>query len=350
MKPKNPRRAHVRGAGALPVCLSLCAIVCAALPSGSRAGDAGGAKRPVIGLVYSVGGLGDASFNDSAHEGLMRAEKELGVRVLEFEPGDASQREPLARRLAAGEADLIFGVGLFFSDDLRKLAAEFPKKKFAVVDYVGEGEGMPSNLLGIRFREQEGAFLVGAIAALVSKTGTIGFVGGMESAHIRKFEAGYRAGAKALRPSTRVLAAYAGVTGEAFANPPKGKELALAQFDAGADIIFQAAGTTGFGVFKAAEERGLRAIGVDSDQAQMAAPGVIITSMLKVTGQTVYQTIRSFTEVQWKGGVAEFGLAEGALGYVADESNAEVLTPEVRRQVEALREKIIAGEIKVPSS
>ncbi|MCX7011800.1 MAG: BMP family ABC transporter substrate-binding protein [Candidatus Sumerlaeota bacterium] len=308
------------------------------------------AAKPTIGLVYSVGGLGDASFNDSAHDGLTRAKKELGVETLEFEPGDASQRMPLARRLAAGKADLIFGIGLFFSDDFLALAREFPNRKFAVVDYSGAEEGMPANLLGIRFREQEGAYLVGAIAALLSRTGAVGFVGGMDSPLIRKFEAGYRAGAKAVKPETKVLAAYAGMTGEAFANPPKGKELALAQFDAGADIIFQAAGTTGFGVFKAAEERGRRAVGVDADQSKMAAPRVIVTSMLKVTGETVFQSIRDFAEGRWQGGIREFGLKEGALGYVANESNKDILTPEIRKQVDELEDKIIAGEIKVPSA
>ncbi len=327
-------------------CLAIFAALSAALLD-IAAPAAQSAQPLAVGLVFSVGGLGDASFNDSAHEGLQRAKRDFGIEALEYEPVDASQREPLARRLAV-KADLIFGVGLFFSDDFIKLAAQFPARKFAVVDFVGDEQSMPANLLGIRFREQEGAFLVGAAAALAARTDTVGFVGGMDSPLIRKFEAGYRAGVKAARPGMRVVAAYAGVTGQAFADPAKGAELAKAQFDAGADIIFQAAGTTGFGVFKAAEERGRRAIGVDADQSHMAKPGVIVTSMLKNTSETVYRAIDSFTKGEWQGGIREFGLAENAIDYVANDANLDVITPEIRQRVEAFRAAIVAGEIQVP--
>jgi basic membrane protein A len=190
---------------------------------------------------------------------------------------------------------------------------------------------------------------VGAAAALIARSDAVGFVGGMDSAHIRKFEAGYRAGAGAVRPGIRVMAAYAGVTGEAFANPPKGKELALAQFDAGADVIFHAAGTTGFGVFKAAEERGRRAIGVDADQSSMAGPGVIVTSMTKNTGETVFRTIAQAARGEWQGGIQEFGLAEKAIGYVANEQNKDILNPAIVERIEELRGRIVNGQIKVPT-
>src|SRR5690606_8702062 len=246
-----------------------------------------------VGMVFDIGGLGDKSFNDAAYRGLRRAREELGIRFEYYEPGEGSEREAALRLFADRDFDLILGIGFLFSDDIQKVAGEFPEKKFACVDMTWqEGTEVPPNLVGIKFREEEGAFLTGAIAALVSKSGVLGFVGGMDIPLIHKFEAGYRAGATHVRPDVRVLVNYAGVTADAFQNPTKGKELALAQIDSGADVIFHASGSTGLGVFEAARQRDVLAIGVDSDQSA-EAPGHILTSMTKVVDTGVFETIRA---------------------------------------------------------
>jgi len=318
-----------------------------------RGGDeVTGAKRRLhVGLVLDVGGLGDKSFNDAAHRGLMRAADELDVDVRFVEPGDGSDRESALRQLAAGGFDLVFGVGFIFTDDIRAAAARFPDVKFGCIDYsVVPGQPPPPpNLVALRFREQEGSFLVGALAALVSKSKSVGFVGGMDIPLIHKFEAGYRAGVKEVCAECRVFAAYAGNEPKAFADPTTGKELALAQYDRGADIIFHASGKTGAGVFNAARERGKLAIGVDSDQYH-DAPCCVITSMIKGVDVAVYETIKATVAGKFRGGVQELGLAENGVGYVFDERNAKWIPDEVRLKVEALRQRIIAGEIVVPAT
>src|SRR6266542_1610692 len=234
------------------------------------------------GVVFDVGGRGDKSFNDAAWRGLDRAVRELGVTAEYIEPGEGSDRESGIRLLAAKGFDLIIGVGFIFSDDLYAVAAEYPRTRFGCIDYAKfDAHGFvvpPANMVAIKFREEEGSFLVGALAALVSKTHAIGFVGGMHIPLIHKFEAGYRAGARHVCPGCRVFVGYAGGTGDAFKNPAKGKELALSQYGAG--VIFHAAGTTALGVFEAARERGTSVIGVDADQWN-EAPGHVLTSMTK---------------------------------------------------------------------
>ncbi|MGB9561923.1 MAG: BMP family lipoprotein, partial [bacterium] len=211
-----------------------------------------------VGLVFDVGGRGDKSFNDSAYEGLVRARDSLGITFQYIEPSGTGggDREAGLRELAAKGFKLIFGVGFMFTDDITKIAREFPNTHFACIDYaVKENEPIPQNLLAIKFKEEEGSFLVGVISGLMTKTNRVGFVGGMDIPLIHKFEAGYRAGVLSVNPSCKVLVGYAGLTGEAFKNPGKGKELALSQYNQGADIIFHASGSTGLGVFEAAREK-----------------------------------------------------------------------------------------------
>ncbi len=302
-----------------------------------------------VGLVFDVGGLGDKSFNDAAYRGLEKAKAELGIEYEYLEPGEGSERDAALRQLASGRSDIVFGVGFLFTDDIKQVAAEYPDKKFACIDYTWQdGEPVPGNVSGIKFREEEGSALVGALSALLTKTGTVGFVGGMDIPLIHKFEAGYRAGFLAEKPDGQVLVNYAGVTGEAFANPSKGKELALAQIDRGADIIFHASGSTGLGVFEAARERKMLAIGVDSDQ-QAEAPGFILTSMVKQVDVAVFQTIKEAKAGTFRSGVQVLGLKEGGVDYISDAQNAQWITPEVKAKVEALRADIIAGKFVVPS-
>ncbi len=300
-----------------------------------------------VGLVFDVGGLGDKSFNDAAYQGLKRAEAELGVIGEYREPGEGAHREAHLRHFAKGDANLIIGVGFLFTDEIRAMALDYPKKKFACVDYTVDEREIPENLAALTFREEEGAFLVGAIAALKSQTGKIGFVGGVESPLIKKFEAGYTQGAKYVRPNVEVKAVYAGVSDTAFKDPQKGKELASSLYDAGCDIIYHASGSTGLGVFKAAEERKKFAIGVDRDQSDEAAPGVVLTSMTKNTDVAVYEIIEAAVKGTFKGGVVSLGLKEGGVGYVYNEKNKHLIGEEIHKKVEELKEKIIKGEIKV---
>jgi basic membrane protein A len=246
-------------------------------------------------------------------------------------------------------------VGFIFSDDLSLLAREYPNTNFAGIDYsvgadsAGNPIAPPPNLAALKFREEEGSFLVGALAALVSKSQKVGFVGGMNFPLIHKFEAGYRAGVKHVCPSCTVVSQYAGVTPEAFRNPGRGKELALSQYQQGVDVIYHAAGSTGLGVFEAARQTGKLGIGVDSDQHE-SAPGHVLTSMVKGVDVAVHESIRWIKEGRFKGGIYELGLKEGGVGYVYDERNKALIPDHVRARVEELRQEIVDGKIKVPNT
>jgi len=321
----------------------------------------GGAQEPrargrplTVGVVFDVGGRGDKSFNDGAYLGAERAMRELGADVRFVEPGEGSDREAGLRLLAAQGMDLVTGVGFIFSDDLTLLAKEYPNVHFAGVDYAlgtdaqGNVIAPPANLAALKFREEQGSFLVGAIAAQVSKSKRVGFVGGMDIPLIHKFEAGYRAGVRQVCPQCRVTAQYAGVTPEAFRNPGRGKELALSQYNQGVDVIFHASGSTGLGVFEAARATGRLAIGVDADQ-YAEAPGYVLTSMVKGVDEAVYDAIRWVRDRRFRGGVYWFGLKENGVRYVYDENNRALIPEPVRARVEQLKADIVAGRIQVPS-
>jgi basic membrane protein A and related proteins len=322
----------------------------AAAPDPAAGGDPAASGKIKVGLVFDVGGLGDKSFNDAAHRGLMKAKDELGVEVQYIEPGDGSDRESALRQRAAKGDDVVIGVGFIFSDDITNLAKEFPKVKFACIDYnLPEGtEKPPENLVGLRFREQEGSFLVGAIAGKVTKTKKLGFVGGMKIPLIRKFEAGFEAGVKQTCPDCKIFSGYAGTEPKAFADPAKGKELAIAQYGRGADIVYHASGKTGDGVFDAAKEQKKMAIGVDSDQFHVA-PCCVLTSMLKKVDVAVFDTIKKVTENKFESGILEFGLSDDGVGFVYDDNNKDRIPAEVVEEMKGLSKQIIDGTIKVPT-
>jgi basic membrane protein A len=308
-----------------------------------------------VGVVFDVGGRGDKSFNDGAYVGAERAMNELGARVRYIEPGEGTDREAGLRLLAAEGLDLVIGVGFIFSDDLSQLAKEYPNVLFAGIDYAppvdanGAVIPPPANLAGLRFREEEGSFLVGALAALVGNSKRLGFIGGMDFPLIHKFEAGFKAGVNAVCGDCTVVAQYAGVTPEAFRNPGRGQELALSQYQSGVNVIFHASGSTGLGVFEAARRRGKLAIGVDSDQ-HAEAPGFILTSMVKRVDEAVFGAVQSVKEGTFKGGIYQLGLAESGVDYVYDEHNRALIPDSVRARVEALRADIVAKRISVPST
>ncbi|HXF83663.1 MAG TPA: BMP family ABC transporter substrate-binding protein [bacterium] len=308
------------------------------------------AKKWRVGIVYDVGGRGDLSFNDMAYAGLARAAKEFGAQIeaRDLEPtAGGENREELLRLLAGERFDLIIGIGFLFTDSITRVAKDYPELKFGIVDgFIPDLK----NVAALLFAEHEGSFLVGAAAALKSKTGKIGFVGGMKIPLIEKFEAGYIAGAKYVKPSITVYSDYAGTTGEAFRDPVKGKELALAQYDRGADIIYHASGGTGIGVFEAAVARKKLAIGVDADQSLTVKPdqrSQILTSMMKRVDVAVYETIKATINGRFRGGVQVFGLKQGGVGYAVNDYNRKMIQDIIPR-LEALKKDIIAGKIVVP--
>jgi len=296
-----------------------------------------------VALLLDRGGKDDKSFNSSAYEGATQAKTKLGVFLKYVEAPDDNAFEPMLRAFAQREFDLIIGVGFAQKEAIKKVAAQFPNRHFAIVD----SEVDAPNVRSLMFEEHEGAFVIGAIAAMTSKTGKIGFVGGMDIALIRRFEVGYEAGAKKINPQIKVLDNYVGVTSEAWNNPPKGKELAVSQYEAGADIIFAAAGASGLGVFDAAEEKKKFAIGVDSNQ-DWTKPGLILTSMLKRVDEAVFATIEEAKAGKFTGGLKRYGLSNKGVDYSFDQYNAKILTEPVRKRADELKAEIIAGKITVP--
>ena len=322
------------------------------LPRGRRDAGAKPSSGFRVGLVFDIGGRGDKSFNDAAYLGLTRAERELAVSVEFVEPGGPEDREAALRLFAARKLDLVIGVGFIFSRDVDTVANDYPSVRFACVDYspaFGPSGPLPipNNVTGLAFRENEGAFLVGAAAGLLTRSKHVGFVGGMDIPLIHKFDAGYRAGVAAVCPSCQVHGAYAGSTPDAFRDPARGKSIALAQIGLGADVLFHAAGSTGHGVFEAARDASVLAIGVDADQAD-EAPGTVVTSMIKRGDVAVFDAILGAKEGHLQSGMLVLGLAEGGLDWVHEGPHAQGISLEIRGRVELLRAAVVKKEIVVP--
>jgi basic membrane protein A and related proteins len=301
-----------------------------------------------VGLVFDVGGRGDHSFNDAAYAGLALAEEELGVEGAYLEPVGSEDREAAMRLFAARGMDLVIGVGFIFSSDVDRVARDYPAVHFACIDYAPPAGGAPPNVEGLDFREEEGSFLVGAVAGFVSTTHQVGFVGGMSGPLIRKFEAGYTAGVKAACRECVVHTAYAGASPDAFRDPAKGKALAISEISQGADVLYHAAGATGHGVFEAARESHVWAIGVDGDQHD-DMPGTVLTSMVKRGDVAVLDAIRAVARGRFEPGVHELGLRDGAVSYVRDGPHGASIPDDVKRKVDALRDEIVSGAIRAPA-
>lgn len=295
-----------------------------------------------VGLVLDKGGKDDKSFNASAYEGATKAQKELGIEFKYVEANDLNALENLHRSFASKDFDLIIGIGFSQTDAIKKIANNFPNKKFVLVD----GELNQPNVRSLLFEEHEGSYLIGAIAALHSKN-KIGFIGGMDIPLIRRFEMGYQAGAKKINPKIQLVSNFIGISGEAWNNPAKAKELALAQYNSGVDVIFVAAGASGSGVFDAAEEKKKLAIGVDSNQNWMK-PGYILTSMLKRVDVAVYNVIQESKQGKFQSGITRFGLKDKGIDYSLDQHNEKILLPETRKKADELKKQIIEGKIQVP--
>ncbi len=339
------------GPTSVSLLLVLAATLLTFLPARRRKpADTAGDKAPSarIGLVFDVGGRGDKSFNDAAYAGLSRAERELGVSASFLEPVGTEDREAALRLFAAQGKDLVIAVGFIFSSDVDAVAAAYPQVRFACVDYSPQGEHVPANVEGLAFREEEGSFLVGGVAGLLSKTGHVGFVGGMTIPLIRKFEVGYVAGVRATCPSCVVHSAYAGSTPDAFKDPAKGKALAISAIASGADVLFHASGATGHGVFEAAHDAHVLAIGVDSDQYD-ELPGTVVTSMVKRADVAVFEAIAAVVRGRFEPGMRVFGLAEEGVDYVHEGPHGALLPDDVKAKVLGLRDEVVRGEILVPS-
>ena len=288
-------------------------------------------------VIYDMGGKFDKSFNQAAFDGAERWKKETGKGYLEFEISNPAQREQAKRRMAERGADPIVGIGFSQGSSMEKVAKDFPKLKFAIIDSVVK---LP-NVQSIVFAEHEGSFLVGMMAAMSSKTGKVGFVGGMDIPLIRKFQCGYEQGAKYANPGVQVSGNMTGTTPAAWNDPARGAELAKAQFAAGVDVVFAAAGGTGIGVYQAAKDAGKLAIGVDSNQNHIQ-PGTMLTSMVKRVDVAVYNAFKGV-----KPGLTSLGLKEGGVDYALDEHNAKLVSADMRKKVDAAKADIIAGKIKV---
>ncbi|HEV8238445.1 MAG TPA: BMP family ABC transporter substrate-binding protein [Thermoanaerobaculia bacterium] len=303
------------------------------------AGDPG---KPHVGIVFDSGGKDDRSFNAAAFRGVTRAAKDFPIVLRDAEPGDPASLEPAMRAFAEVHYDLVIGIGFAQTPIVESVAKDYPNVRFAIVDGVSQ---LP-NVASLIFKEHEGSYLVGMIAARKSQTGILGFVGGMDVPLIHKFETGYEEGARAANPKVKVIQNYVGVTESAWNNPGKGKELALAQYGKGADVVFAAAGNSGLGVFDAAEQSDKFVIGVDSNQ-NWVKPGHVLTSMVKRVDNAVYQIIGDLVAGKFQGGIHVYGLEDGGIGYAMDQYNAKLVPPQVLAEVEAAKQRIIRGEIKV---
>ena len=287
-------------------------------------------------VVFDMGGKFDKSFNEAAYRGMEQWKKETGKPYLDFEIANESQREQAIRRMAERGASPIIGIGFGQASSIEKIAKEFPKLQFAIIDMV---VNLP-NVQSVVFKEHEGSFLVGAMAAMASKSGKVGFIGGMDIPLIRKFQCGYEQGAKYVNPKAEVFANMTGTTGAAWSDPARGSELAKAQFAKGADVVFAAAGGTGMGVYQAAKDGGKLAIGVDSNQNHLQS-GTMLTSMIKKVDVAVYNVAKGH-----KPGVSVLGLKEGGVDYALDEHNAKLVNADMKKKVDAIKADIISGKVK----
>jgi basic membrane protein A len=293
-------------------------------------------------IIYDLGGKFDKSFNEAAYTGAEKFKTETGIEYRDFEIANDAQREQALRRFAKDGNNPIVMAGFSWAAALEKVAAEYPDTNFAIIDMVVD----KPNVRSVVYKEQEGSFLVGVMAAKASQTGTVSFVGGMDIPLIRKFACGYKGGVMATNADAKVLEAMTGTTPEAWNDPVKGSEITKSQIDQGSDVIYAAAGGTGIGVLQAAADAGKLGIGVDSNQNGLQ-PGKVLTSMLKRVDVAVYNAFTDAKNDAFSYGFSSLGLAEGGVDYAMDENNAALVSDEMKAAVEAAKADIISGKIAV---
>jgi basic membrane protein A len=333
-------------------------------------------KKIHVGIVFDIGGKDDRSFNAAAWVGVKCAETGRGqngapckdefgndkppldIVLRDVEPGNPTSIEPAMRAFAERGYDLVIGVGFAQGPIMQMVARDYPNIHFAIIDGVifeDDGKTPKANVASLVFKEQEGSYLVGMIAAKTTKTNKLGFVGGMDIGLIHRFEKGYEEGAKSVNPNIEIIQNYVGVTDAAWNNPGKGKEIALAQISKGADVIFTAAGNSGLGAFDAVEQYGKEngrathfVIGVDSNQ-NCVKPGFVLTSMVKRVDVAVYDIVKTVVDHKFQAGFHVFGLESEGVGfaYDANDCNKDLISEEIRQEVDVAKKKIIAGQIKV---
>ncbi len=305
------------------------------LLSPAAAGDDG---EP--GIVYAQGTKFDKSFNEAAWRGAERFKEETGIGYREAEISNDNQRVQALSTLIRRGAPVVVAVGFDQRNAVETVAGRYPDAKLTIIDTTVD----KPNVQSVVFREEEGAFLVGVLAAMASKTGAIGYLGGMDIPIIRRIGEGYAEGARWAVPGIKIIENFSGATPAAFVDPARGAELARSQFDRGADVVFAAAGITGFGALQAAKDAGRLAIGMDSNQNPLF-PGTVLTSLLKRVDNAVHDAFATAREGTWRPGVKSLGLAEGGVDYAMDENNAALVTPAMRAKVEEARAGIVAGRI-----
>lgn len=294
-------------------------------------------------VVYDTAGKFDKSFNEAVfRNGVEPFNADKGVVVREFEPQNEEQRTQSLRRLAQQGASPIVAVGFNFSSSVEQVAAQYPDTQFAIIDSVVD---LP-NVQSIVFAEHQGSFLVGALAAMATETNVVSFVGGMDIPLIRKFACGYEQGAKYVNSDVRYIQNMTGSTPSAFNDPARGSELANSQITQGSDVIFAAAGGTGIGVYQAAADAGVYAIGVDSNQNYLQ-PGTMLSSMVKRVGVAAYQTWEESQNGEWEGGIKVLDLAAGGVDWALDEFNEDLVSAEMQSRMAEIRQAIIDGDIQV---
>ena len=323
--------------------LAIAALVASAAPAlaqGTPAQQgATAALKPAV--VYDLGGKFDKSFNEGVYAGAEKFKKDTGVEYRDFEPQNEAQKEQALRRFARDGHSPIVAVGFSQQAALEKVAVEFPNLRFAIIDAVVD----KPNVRSITFKEHEGSYLVGMLAAMASKTGKVGFVGGMDIPLIRKFACGYVLGVKAAKKDAQVFQNMTGTTGAAWNDPVKGGELAKSQIDRGADVVYHAAGGTGIGVLRAVADAGKLGIGVDSNQ-NMLHPGKVLTSMVKRVDVATHTAFAQARDQNW-GGHRILGLKEDGVAWADDDNNKALITPEMKAAADKARADIIAGTVKV---
>ncbi|MDB9918910.1 BMP family ABC transporter substrate-binding protein [Amylibacter sp.] len=294
-------------------------------------------------VIYDMGGKFDKSFNEGVYNGVQKFVAETGIEVMEFEVTNATQRQQAMEKMIQRGATLVLGVGFAQADAIDKVAEANPDVMFAIIDVYWLNR---PNIRQYTFKEHEGSYLVGIAAAMATKSGTVGFVGGLDGPLINAFQCGYEQGIHATNPEVKLLKNMTGVTPAAWNDPAKGAELAQGQIDRGADIVYQAAGGTGAGVIQATVDAGKLAIGVDINQNGLA-PGQILTSMLKGMDAAAYDTLKDGMSGTFNTELKNLGLAEGGVGWALDEHNADLITDEMKTAIDSASAKIISGELKV---
>ena len=311
-----------------------------AVTAAATSAEAQTALKPAV--IYSTGGKFDKSFNEGVSTGVEKFKKEGSSAVAEFEPANETQFEQAQRRFAQRGQDPIIAVGFSQAVALTKVAKEFPNVHFTIIDSVVD---LP-NVQSIVFKEQEGSFLVGLLAAMASQSGKVGFVGGMDIPLVRRFQCGFEQGVKYANPKAELISNMTGTTPAAWNDPGRGAELAKSQFDRGVDVVYAAAGSTGIGILQAAKDRGKLGIGVDSNQDYLH-PGTMLTSMLKRVDLATYRSFKAADDGSWKGGTQVLGLKEGGVDWALDEYNEKLITADMKAKVEVAKADIIAGKISV---